>query len=265
MITADMVKKLRDATGAGMMDCKRALAAADGDFDTAVDNLRKSGIAKAEKKAARATKDGKITSLIEGTAGAMIEVLCETDFVAKTDKFNAFIADVAAKTLAMDADGCVSEAVQAAENDQLVALIGVIGENMQIRRCARWSNPNGKIGSYLHMGGKIGVMVDIEGPADDQLVNEICLHVTAFNPPYINSSDIPAATIEHEKEIAAAQLTGKPANMIEKIVGGKINKWFTEVCLMNQPWVMDDKTTLAKLHPNVKVKRIIRWQIGEEA
>ena len=263
MITADVVKKLRDVTGAGMMDCKRALTEAGGDMEKAVDFLRKAGIAKAEKKSGRATKEGKIACLVAGNKAAMIEVLCETDFVAKTDNFKNYLDGVLTRTIEVAGDGCVSEKVQDAEKDGLVAMVATIGENMQIRRAARWIS-NDKIATYIHMMGRIGVMVEVAGESDEEFLKDICMHIAAFNPAYIDSSAIPAETIAHEKEIAAAQLAGKPANMIEKIVVGKINKWFTEVCLVAQPWIKDDKTSLSKLKPNLTVKRFLRWEIGEE-
>ena len=162
MITADVVKKLRDMTGAGMMDCKRALTEANGDMDKAVDVLRKSGAAKAEKKSGRATKEGKVACYVDGNVAAMVEVLCETDFVAKTDKFNAYIDELLKRIAAGEGNGCVSEAVQAAEKEAMVALIATIGENMQIRRAARWA-ADGKLASYIHMQGRIGVLVEVEG------------------------------------------------------------------------------------------------------
>ncbi len=263
MITADVVKKLRDMTGAGMMDCKRALTEAQGDMEKAVDVLRKSGIAKAEKKSGRATKEGKVVCRVEGGKGAMVEVLCETDFVAKTDKFNNYLDELLNRVLATEGDGCVTEKVQAQENAGLVAMIATIGENMQIRRAARWTSSD-KLATYIHMMGRIGVMVEVAGDADEELLKNICMHIAAFNPSFIDRNAVSEEKIAHEKEIAAAQLAGKPANMIDKIVMGKINKWFSEVCLMNQPWIMDDKTSLSKLHPNLTVKRFLRWEIGEE-
>lgn len=262
-ITAEMVKNLRDATGAGMMDCKKALADAQGDFQGAVDALRKSGIAKAEKKSGRATKEGTIISLTQGNIGAIIEVLCETDFVAKNEKFQAFIKDTVARTLKIDGDGDISAKVQETEKESLVSMIATIGENMQIRRAVKW-NSNGTVASYLHLGGRIGVMVDVEGEADKALLHEICMHIAAFKPQYICSSEIPADAIAREKEIAAAQVQGKPAQIVEKIVMGKINKWYSDVCLMNQPWIKDDKSCLEKVNPKLKVKRFVRWEVGEE-
>jgi len=263
MITAEMVKDLREKTGAGMMDCKRALVAANGDMEAAVDNLRKSGIAKAEKKSGRATNQGKCYVAVDGGKAAIVEVLCETDFAAKTDRFTNLVESIAENALKIDADGDVTAQVIEAEKAELTNAIATIGENMQIRRVARW-NTNGKYGYYLHDGGRVAVLVDIENENDDAFIRDICLHIAAFSPAYVCSAQVPAEAVAHEKEIAAAQLAGKPAQMIEKIVGGKINKWYSEVCLANQPWVKDDKTSIAKLRPNAKINRFARWQVGEE-
>ena len=262
-ISASVVKKLRDQTGAGMMDCKKALVKTDGDLEKALDELRKSGIAKAEKKSGRATKEGKIlTSIIDGK-GAMTEVLCETDFAATNEKFVDFVTEVATRALDLDCDGDVSDAVQTAENDALVNMIAIIGENMQIRRVTKW-NTNGKIASYLHQGGRIGVMVDVEGEFDDAFLTDLCMHIAAFNPEYVCPEAISAEAIAKEKEIATAQMQGKPAEIIDKIVMGKINKWYKEVCLTRQPWIKDDKSCMDKVAPKATVKRFIRWSIGEE-
>lgn len=262
-ITAEMVKNLRDKTGAGMMECKRALEAANGDIEVAVDNLRKSGILKAEKKASRATKEGKVAAVIKDGKAAMVEILCETDFVSKTDKFQDFVKDMAGKAIAIDADGCVSDKLNELEKDTLIGMIAVIGENMQMRRAVSWKL-TGKAASYMHGAGRIGVMVEVEGLEDEAALNDLCMHVAAFNPGYICPDCIQAETITHEREIAAAQLAGKPADMIEKIVDGKINKWYSEVCLVKQPWIRDDKASFAKLFPNARVKRFLRWEVGEE-
>jgi elongation factor Ts len=263
-ITAEMVKDLRDKTGAGMMDCKRAMVEADGDMSKAVDILRKSGIAKAEKKSGRTTKEGKITASIKNGKGVLVEVLCETDFVSTNEKFINFVNAIIESAMGVDGNGDVSEKVQEKEKDSLVSMIATIGENMQIRRVAKWETA-GKIAAYLHGGGRIGVMVEVEGEgADDDFLNDLCMHIAAFNPAYICQHCIPADIMVKEREIAAAQVLGKPANIVDKIVDGKINKWFSEVCLVNQPWIKDDKTSVTKLKPNLKVKRFARWDIKEE-
>jgi elongation factor Ts len=262
-ITAELVKKLRDKTGAGMLDCKKALMNVNGDFDAAFDELRKSGIAKAAKKAGRSTKEGKVFIAVKDGEAAAIEVLCETDFVSKNEKFNAFAEDMIGRVIGYDADGEVSEKAQEAEKENVVAMISTIGENMQLRRAAKWKT-SGKVGSYLHMGGRIGVMVEVDGEIADDILADLCMHIAAFNPQFIDENDIPGEVIEKEKEIAKAQLAGKPDNIIENILKGKINKWYTEVCVTRQPWLKDDKSCFAKVAPNAKIKRFLRWQVGEE-
>ena len=262
-ISAKMVKELREKTDAGMMDCKKALVEADGDMEKAIDILRKSGIAKAAKKSGRTVKDGKIIAAHDGNVGVMIEALCETDFVAKNEKFTDYINSVAANALKMDSEGDIAELINETEKDNLTEMIARIGENMQLRRAVRWVS-EGTCASYLHMGGRIGVMIDVEGSDDKETLSDICMHIAAFKPQFILPEDIPAEVIEKEKEIAAAQMEGKPAEIIDKIVSGKINKWYKEVCLMHQPWVRDDKQSVADANPGVKIKRFIRWEIGEE-
>ncbi|MBT3375748.1 MAG: elongation factor Ts [Lentisphaerae bacterium] len=263
-VTAQMVKALRDKTDAGMMACKRALVESDGDMDQAVDVLRKAGVTKAAKKAGRSAKEGRVLVTVGDGVAALVEFLCETDFVAKTDDFREFgTALIERVATDYDGDGDISDTVAEQEKEALVQLIGKIGENMQIRRSARWQS-DGSFGTYLHMGGKIGVLVDVSGEASDELLKDICMHIAAFNPQYVSQDEIPADVIAKEKEIAAAQVEGKPANIIDKIVIGKVNKWYSDVCLVKQPWIRDDKSCLAKAAPNVTVKRFLRWQIGEE-
>lgn len=262
-ISAKIVKELRDKTDAGMMDCKKALVEADGDMDKAVDILRKSGIAKAEKKSGRAVKEGKIISHIADGVGVLIEALCETDFVATNEKFIEYVTEVASKTAALSVDGDVSEEVAASENAALTKLIATIGENMQLRRSIRWATA-GKCASYLHMGGRIGVLVDVEGDVDEETLTSLCMHIAAFKPQYVSSDEIPAALLEKEQEIARSQMEGKPENIIDKIIMGKINKWYKEICLNNQPWIRDDKMSVTKANPGMTIKRFIRWEIGEE-
>jgi len=262
-ISAQMVKTLREKTDAGMMDCKKALVEAEGDMEKAVDILRKSGIAKAEKKSGRATKEGKIVSYINGGTGVLLETLCETDFVASNEKFIDYVNKIAEKTALLSDDGDVSAQVAEAEKDSLTELISTIGENMQLRRAVRW-NSNGKCASYLHMGGRIGVLVDVEGSAEDSVLTDLCMHIAAFKPEFVAPTDIPADIIAKEKEIAASQVEGKPAEIIDKIVMGKINKWYKVVCLNQQPWIRDDKVSVEKANPGMQIKRFIRWEIGED-
>ena len=267
-ITAKMVSELREKTGAGLMDCKKALVAADGDMELAIENLRKSGVAKAEKKSGRATEQGKVWTKINGNEAAIVEMLCETDFAAKTPKFGALVDAVLEGALKIAADGDVAAALNEQEKDIITSHIATIGENMSLRRAVKWQSSNGScFASYHHMDGRVSVMVEVEGESDPVFLNDLCLHIAAFNPRFISSADVPAEVIAKEKEIAAAadpKLAGKPAEMLEKILGGKMNRFYSENCLVEQAWVKDDKTTMAKLKPNVKVKRFVRWAVGEE-
>ena len=264
-ITADMVKTLREKTGAGMMDCKRALEEAAGNLETAVDNLRKSGAAKAEKKANRATKEGLVFPCITATTAALAEVVAETDFVVRNERFQAYGPALVKKIAAMTAEGDLTATLVEQEKAPLTEMIATIGENIQIRRALRWTaKDGGTLASYTHMGGKIVVLAEIAGEAAPGVAADVCMHIAAFNPQFIVPENIPAAIIAKEREIAAAQVLGKPANMVEKIVDGKINKWYSEVCLTRQPWLRDDKTCLAKVAPALVVRRFVRWQVGEE-
>lgn len=260
-ISPQLVKDLREKTGAGMMDCKKALAEANGDINAAIDILRKTGITKAEKKSGRSVKEGVIVSKITNTDAVLVEVLCETDFVAKNEKFRAYTQEIAAKAQKLTVEGDISEKLNNIEKETLISMIATIGENLQIRRAVRWT---GTCASYLHMGGRIGVMIQVEGEATPGALNDICMHIAAFNPQYIGSEDIPAAIIAKEKEIQGAQVTGKTPEMMEKILAGKLSKWYKEVCLNDQPWIRDDKVSVKQANPKVKVKKFVRWQVGEE-
>ncbi len=264
-ITAEMVKDLRDKTGAGMMDCKRALVESGGDMEKAVDHLRKAGIAKAAKKSGRTTTEGVIAAFVADGVAVLAEVACETDFVARNERFQGFIKDMLARTAAnfQGQDSDITDAVAKAENETMTGLIATIGENMQIRRVIRWQS-SGKFGYYLHMGGKIGVMIDVSGKADDELLSNICMHIAAFRPQYITDADVSENVLAKEREIAAAQIKDKPADMVAKIVEGKIRKWFSETCLVKQPWIRDDKTSLEKVAPGMTVRRFVRWEVGGE-
>lgn len=262
-ITAAMVKELRDKTDAGMMDCKKALAETGGDIEKAIEYLRKSGAVKAEKKSGRTVKEGLISAHIDGKIGALVEVLCETDFVAKNDKFIDFIKELSKNASTISKDGDISEEVKAIGKEKLTQMIATVGENMQISRAVRWKSQNGICAAYLHMGGKIAVMIEAEGCYNKATLNDVCMHIAAFSPKYISPENIPADIIAKEKEIAASQLGNKPPQILEKILEGKIAKWYSEVCLMKQPWIRDDKVSTEKANPGLKIKRFIRWQIGE--
>ncbi len=263
-ITAQMVKKLRDRTDAGMMDCKNALIESGGDMEQAVEHLRKTGIMKAAKKASRSATEGRAVVCVQHPVAVMVEVLCETDFAARNEKFQEYGRNVANRILnEYQGDQDLTEVIGENEKENLGEMVAQIGENMQVRRAVRWET-SGRFAHYLHMGGKIGVLAELEGDASDELANDICMHIAAFSPRYVSPDDIDQETIERERSIAAAQVEGKPPEIMEKIIDGKIHKWYSEVCLSHQPWLRDDKSSLAKIAPNVTVKRFARWQVGEE-
>ena len=267
-ITAALVNELRQKTGVGLMDCKKALTAANGDMALAMENLRKSGIAKADTKADRSATDGLFICEIKDKVAIAIELLCETDFVARTDDFQKLAKDIADVAMSLDGvDGDISPILNEKCGEAVKLLIGKLGENMQIRRAVRWIT-NGALKSYKHhQGGPFyGVLVDAEGEYTDELLADITMHITANAPEFISRDDVPAERVAKEREIAAAQpeLQGKPEKMLEGILKGKLNKWFSQVCLLEQPWIEDEKTSLAKVAPKLVVRRFIRWQVGEE-
>jgi elongation factor Ts len=269
-VTAAMVKELRDRTGAGMMECKKALVETNGDIDAAIDYLRKSGLAQAEKKSSRVAAEGKIVlSLSEDRKHAvMVEVNCETDFVAKDENFNAFADAVAANALSEDpadveallATRIGNETVEQARQ----ALVNKIGENVQVRRFARLAS-DGTIGTYVH-GGKIGVLVDLGG-GDETLARDLAMHIAALNPEYVSDEDVPAEIIAHEKDILVAQAesSGKPAEIIEKMVTGRLRKHLAGITLLGQAFVKDGDLTVGKLinQNNASVNGFERLAVGE--
>lgn len=263
-ITAEIVKQLRDRTDAGMMDCKRALAEAAGDMDKAIEILRKTGAAKAEKKSVRTVKEGKVYATIANGVGIMFEVLCETDFAAKNERFTKYLPELATRIAAYSETGDISAVAQQRERETITAMIAVIGENIQLRRAVRWISADGVCACYLHMGGRLGIMIEAAGKVDDpRVLNDLCMHIAAFQPQYITPAEIPAEHVAREKAIAADQVVGKPAEIVEKILQGKLAKWAAEICLMKQPWLRDDKVSTEKAVPGVTVRRFLRWSTGE--
>ena len=244
-ITASLVKELRERTGAGMMECKKALVENNGDIDTAAEWLRKSGLAKADKKADRVTAEGRIAAAQDGGKAVLVEINSETDFVAKDENFLKFIDTVAQAALASDATD--AEALKSAKlatgetvEEARAAAIAKLGENMQIRRLARIESSN-NVAAYVH-GGRIGVLIEVKG-GDAELARGLAMHVAAMNPPYVKASDVPADFVAKEKDIELAKMSdkdkAKPADILEKIIGGKIAKIVNEVTLYGQPYVLD--------------------------
>ncbi len=291
-ITASMVKELREISGAGMMDCKRALTAAEGDMDNAIEILRERGQAKAVKKAGRVAAEGVVTLKVseDGGKAVAVEVNSETDFVAKNEKFRQFVeqvADQAMDTVTDDVDVLLGEPWKAdpskTVNEILVSQIATIGENMKIRRFEKMEEKNGFIAPYTHMGGRIGVLVDVESDVvnDDikEMAKNLAMQVAALRPVYTNRSEISDDYIAHEEEILRAQIMNdpkesqKPEKVIDGIIKGRVNKELKEICLMDQVYVKaeDGKQTVSQYvdqvakanNAQITIKGFIRFETGE--
>ncbi len=271
-ITAAMVKELRERTGAGMMDCKKVLVETDGDLEAAIDVMRKSGAAKADKKSSRVAADGKVVIVIsdDGKEAAILEVNCETDFVAKDENFVGFVDAVAASVLAdKPADIAALSALPLDSGESVeevrANLVAKIGENIQIRRFELLSSEEGQVYAYNH-GVRIGVAVSMSG-GDESLGKDIAMHVAASRPICVAEADVPAEELAKEKEILVAQAegSGKPANIIEKMVEGRIKKYLSEITLLGQDFVKDSDTTVAKLleGAGAEVASFVRYEVGE--
>jgi elongation factor Ts len=284
-ISAQMVKELRDATGAGMMDCKSALAETDGDMEAAVDWLRKKGLSKAAKKAGRIAAEGLIGMLVKGTKGVVVEVNSETDFVARNDLFQGLVKMIADVALSVGADVEKIKAAKAGSitvADAIADTIAKVGENMTLRRAAMLSVKQGVVGSYVHNSvseglGKIGVIVALEssGKADElaAIGRQLAMHVASANPQAVDPAGLDPAVVEREKNVLADKFKqqGKPANVIEKIVESGLKTFYKEACLLEQPFIFDDKKSVAqalkeaegKVGGAIKVTGFVRYALGE--
>ena len=275
-IAAKLVKKLRDATNVSMMECKRALVESGGDMEKAIRLLREKGMAFAAKKASRATNQGLIASGIteDGQTGSLIEVNCETDFVAKNESFAAFVDRLARKACATD--GRLADEVQ----DEVAAKVAELGENIVISRNIRYLLDGcGMIASYIHLGGKVGVLLEVTCQKDEtvendvfkKLIRDLTLHIAACGPQYLASEDVPPDMIASEREIYAKQVKDKPAQVLDRIVDGKLKKFFTEVCLIEQGFVKEPKQSVSSLltakgntlADTLKITRFMRYRLGE--
>jgi translation elongation factor Ts len=282
-VTAQMVKELREATGAGMMDCKKALTEADGNMERAVDILREKGLSKAAKKADRVAAEGLVTikTNADNTVAAIVEVNSETDFVAKNQDFKDFVADVA--EMVLEGDVADVEALLASNHkegkplkDVLNDRVATIGEKLDVRRFERIAT-SGKVAGYIHGGGKIGVVVELATDSNDERVltlgKDIAMQVAAMNPKYISRDDVDPEYIAHETEVLTQQALneGKPANIVEKMVVGRLNKELKEVCLVDQVFVKDSELTISKLiakvakevASDISVANMVRYEVGE--
>lgn len=290
-VTAAQISELRKSTGAGMLDCKKALEQTDGNFDQAVDFLRTKGLAAASKKSGRAATEGMVVAALSanGNKGVLVEINSETDFVAKNDKFQAFVNDVAQHVLQASPATLEELFAQAYIGDSsktiqtlLSEAIAVIGENMQIRRFSSFEVPgNGAVGSYIHAGGKIGVLVeatcDNEAAARDErfaaFVKDVAMHCAAASPLYVKRDQVDADVLEREKDIyrSKARETGKPENIIEKIIDGQVNKFYADICLVEQQFVKDTDKTIQQyaaetgkaLGTAITITRFAKFVLGE--
>ena len=270
-ISAQLVKELRERSGAGMMECKKALVENNGDIDTAMEWLRKSGLSKADKKASRVAAEGRIVAAQADKTAVLVEINCETDFVGKDASFLKFtdtVAEIALNSGAADIDALKAAAYPGVNNVQEAAnaLIATIGEKIDVRRMARIESES-VIGSYIH-GGRIGVLVSLKG-GSEELAKGIAMHVAAMNPAHIRAEDVPTDFVAKEKDIALSQMTekdkAKPAEILEKIIAGKINKIVSEVTLLGQPYVLDTNTTVAEAlkKEGADVVTVVRLAVGE--
>ena len=279
MITAELVKQLREKTGAGMMDCKKVLTETDGDMDKAADLLRERGIAKAAKKSGRIAAEGLVATYVteDKKVGAVVEVNAETDFVAKNAEFVEFVNDIAeivATKNPADVEALLETAYKETGKtvkEVLTEKIATIGENMTIRRFERFES-KGLVESYIHGAGKIAVLVDF-AKGDSELAKDICMQIAAARPEYLDRTAVPADRVEKEMEVLKAQAMneGKPAEIAEKMVQGRIGKFYSEICLLDQPFVKDPDITvgelltnlIAKIGENIVIRRFARFERGE--
>ncbi|MCT4612364.1 MAG: translation elongation factor Ts [Clostridia bacterium] len=275
-VTASMVKELRDMTGAGMLDCKKALVENDGNIEKAVDFLREKGLSKAAKKAGRIAAEGLVKVLIEGNKGTVVEVNSETDFVAKNEDFVNFVADVAEKANKMESNDVEaflnSDWDGKTVSEVLTSKIAVIGENLSIRRFENVTS-EGVLESYIHGGGKIGVLIEILNADNNDAVKEaaknIAMQVAALNPKFISREDVDSEYIEHERSILKEQALqeGKPANIVDKMVEGRVQKLYKEVCLLEQAYVKDGDLTvkayLESVASGATLGKVVRFETGE--
>jgi elongation factor Ts len=279
-ITASMVRDLREQTGAGLMECKRALEATNGNAEAAVDHLRKQGLKSAEKKAAREMGEGRVHAVIapKARAGALLALTCETDFVPPTADFQGLLKDLTAFVLEHDPkDVAALTAMKWPKTGTTVGeavklLVGKIGENIQVARFARFANPAGRVASYIHHNQKVGVLVSVttDTPEDKtaEVLRELCMHVAMYNPLAVSRAEIPASEIERERAIYLEEVKGKPAEMQEKIAAGKLEKFYADRVLPEQKWVKDDSKTVQKvladaLGKGAKIEAFSRIQIGK--
>ncbi|MBF0708442.1 MULTISPECIES: translation elongation factor Ts [Bacillaceae] len=272
-VTAQMVKELRAQTGAGMMDCKKALTENDGDMDKAIDWLREKGISKAAKKADRVAAEGLATIAVEGNKAVIAEINSETDFVSKNESFISLINDISHHLLKTNPESVDAALESKMENGQTVTeflndKIAKIGEKISLRRFQIIEKTDADaFGAYLHMGGRIGVLTLLEGTTDEEVAKDVAMHTAAVNPRFVSRDAVPAEEVEREREVLKQQALneGKPEKIVEKMVEGRINKFFEEISLVDQPFVKDTDQKVGKYveSKGATVKGFIRYEVGE--
>ncbi|WP_414840213.1 translation elongation factor Ts [Carnobacterium sp. TMP28] len=271
-VTAKLVKELRDMTGVGMMDSKKALVAVDGDIDAAVDYLRETGMAKAAKKADRIAAEGLAGVYVDGNIGSITEINSETDFVSKNEQFQKLVKDVT-EAVAKGNPATVEEAKTLKAGNgtvetEILAGTTKIGEKIELRRFSRVEKTDADVfGAYTHMGGRIAVLTVIEGSNDEELARDIAMHIAAINPKYVSREQVSQEEIDHETKVLTEQALneGKPANIVEKMIVGRLNKYLAEICLVDQPFVKDQDMTVGKYlaSKGATVKSFVRFEVGE--
>lgn len=272
-ISAQDVKTLREQTGAGMMDCKKALQETGGDFEKAIDFLKKTGLAKAAKKSSRVAAEGLVFSKVTPEKAVLAEVNCETDFVSKNEDFQKFgeaLVNLIHSSDVTDIEGALELSMNAGTvSDKIKSLIAVIGENINFRRMQVIQPTQGKLGHYIHTGGKIVVVAEATGNLDEGTIKDVCMQVAAMSPQFVDKSQVPQDILEREKKIFKEQLleTGKPEEVVEKILVGKLDKFAGEISLLQQTFVKDSKKTVAQFlkdqDPQATITRFVRMGVGE--
>lgn len=271
-ISAKLVKELRDKTGAGMMDCKKALVETDGDIDKAIDYLRENGIAKAAKKADRIAAEGAVYIAAEGNEAVIVEINAETDFVARNETFQELVKKIASHILATkpaDVEALYNSEIDGETVTSIMNnAVATIGEKLNIRRFAvETKTDNDSFGQYMHMGGRIGVLTVVEGTTDETIAKDVAMHAAALNPKYVSRDQVDQAELDHEREVLRQQALneGKPEKIVDKMVEGRVRKYLEEICIVDQPFVKDSDQTVQQYldSKNASIRSFVRYELGE--
>ncbi len=271
-ISAKLVKELREKTGAGMMDCKKALVETDGDIDKAIDYLRENGIAKAAKKADRIAAEGAVYITAEGNEAVIVEINAETDFVARNESFQELVKKIASHILATKPADVEALYNSELDGETVTAImnnaVATIGEKLNIRRFAvETKTDNDSFGQYMHMGGRIGVLTVVEGTTDEAIAKDVAMHAAALNPKYVSRDQVDQAELDHEREVLRQQALneGKPEKIVDKMVEGRVRKYLEEICIVDQPFVKDSDQTVQQYleSKNASIRSFVRYELGE--